>query len=77
MPGRRPAVVETSLHLPVAEVELALSATIQACAVGTAFAGKGSAKLQMPATKHARHQVADLSGQRSGVDVSDVCIRDG
>lgn len=56
------AVIETALHLPISQIKLPLRAAIETRPVRAAFAGKRPAELDMPATKQARHQVADLSG---------------
>jgi len=63
-------VIETTLHLPVSQVKLSLSAAANAGSIGPALPGKRPAELRMPATKHSNHQIADFSGQGRRIDVS-------
>jgi len=58
------AVIEIPLHLPVAEIELPLRATIQTRPVRAAVSGKGTAHLRMTTTKHPGHQTANPPSDR-------------
>ena len=71
------AVVVMTLHLPVAEVELALRAAVQTRPIRAAVAGEGTAHLCMTATKHTRYQAADSSRRRAGIELGDCRIGDG
>jgi hypothetical protein len=56
----RIAVKEISVHLPVAEIELSLSSTIQTRPVSAAVARERTAEFAVPATKNPRHQSPDF-----------------
>jgi len=56
----RLAVVKAALHFPFAQIELSLRAAVQTRAIRTSVARKGAAHFCMPASKHSRHQAAEL-----------------
>jgi len=49
------------MHLPVAEIELALGATVDARAIRPAATRKRTAEFGMAATKYSRHEIPDFS----------------
>ena len=57
-------VIKLALHLPIAEIELPLRATVETSAISSAFAGKRTAELPVPAAKYSCYETCDFYCQR-------------
>jgi hypothetical protein len=55
------AVIEVALHLPLAKIELALGATVEARTIRATPTRKRAAEFAVAAAKHSRHEIPDSS----------------
>ena len=58
-------VVETALHLPTPDIELAVGPAIETGSVRLTLVRKGPTHFPMPASKHPSYQVADPAPRRN------------
>ena len=74
--GAAGLVVETSLHLPISQVEPALCATVQTNSIRMTLVRKWSAQFHMPATKDPRHPISNSLGHGRRTHLTDSWCRD-
>ena len=68
------AVIEVTLHLPVAQVEVPLCATMQTRTISAPTVRKRAAEVRVPATKYSRHEIANLCHISPRVRIGLVCL---
>jgi hypothetical protein len=68
------AVIEVTMRLPIAQIELSLRSTMQACTIRAPTMRERAAHVRVPATEYSRHEIAYLCHISPLVRIALVCI---
>jgi hypothetical protein len=68
------AVIEVTMRLPIAQIELSLRSTMQAGTIRAPTMRERAAHVRVPATEYSRHEIAYLCHISPLVRIALVCI---